>query len=83
MDDGRKVDLANLRKQMDDITLPAKERRRAYLVFTRIRKQLTDKTLVKLRVRMIRAKRAADMEEAEKLAEQIHQHVWRTYGYWI
>lgn len=83
MDSGREHDLYALHQELSDITLSVKERRRAYRTFCRIQRQIKDRHLTTMRHRMIRAKIDDNIPEAENIALQITEYIFKTYGYWI
>lgn len=77
MDNSRNPDLAALNQRFNDPTLSLAIRQRAYRAYQDIQAQVQDRTLVKLRYRLIGAHRANDEVEAGKLEKQIREHGWR------
>lgn len=80
MDTSRDVDLHRLKSMFNDHTKPSFIRQNAYKSFGNIRRQIKDRKLATLRLRLIRATRAEDAEAAPRL-EQLIQDYSRKMGY--
>lgn len=75
MDNSREHDLWILSRRMNDAMRPLWARKSAYRAYTKILDEMSDRKLVELRHRLIRANRASDINEAEKIELQIRDYV--------
>lgn len=82
MDSSREADLSALHKRFQDTDLPMGTRQQAYRTFQTIQSQVKDKGLNELRHRLIRAHRANDVHEAEKIEQQLKEYSYR-HGYQV
>lgn len=82
MDSSRDADLSALHNRFSDTSLPMWKRTQAYRTFQNIQRQLNDKGLAELRHRLIRAHRADDLHEAEKIEQQLKEYSYR-HGYQV
>jgi hypothetical protein len=62
---------------MSNEAAPALTRKRAWRSFNSILAQVRDRKLVTLRHRLVKARLAGDIAEAEKIEELIQEHSWR------
>lgn len=74
MDNSRDHDLADLNRRMNDPTKPMWVRQKAWRTFNKILSQVSDRTLVELRHRLIRANIANDVDAAERIELQIKDY---------
>lgn len=74
MDNSRDHDLAELSKRMNDPTKPMWVRKSAWRTFNKILSQVSDKKLVELRHRLIRANIASDVAAVAKIELQIKDY---------
>lgn len=78
MDNSRDEDLKALHTRFHDKSKSLRVRNLAYRTFQSIQAQVKDRTLVELRHRLIKAHRANDVIEVEKIESQIDEHTRRT-----
>jgi hypothetical protein len=75
MDQSREADLYYLHKQFHDVSLPMFERQLAYNTYCKIKKQLNDRTLTRLREKFVKASRVNDQEWMWKYRSQINEYM--------
>jgi hypothetical protein len=74
IDLGRKQDMMVLMAAVNDESRPLMQRRRAYRTCMSIKRKMSDKTISKLRLRLIAASIANDLPEIEKLGERLQEY---------
>lgn len=72
---GRAGELVRLNKDRNDYTLSKIVRQRANEAYVKISHQLKDKKLMSLRLRLIRATKARDMDIAERIQLQMRDYL--------
>jgi hypothetical protein len=80
MDEGRSNDLDHLTMVLHNPDETARHKRQARRAIDRIKKQMQDPTIKRLRERLIRAQQASDTVEAEKISNELQDYMKRTYG---
>lgn len=77
---GREADLEYLKSVSNDYSIPYATRKVAYRKFQNILRQVQDKELNEMRLRLIRATKARDAEFVENMTEKIRVYS-RKKGY--
>lgn len=80
MDESRLHDMAKLTAVLNDPAEPSRRKRMARRAIERIKQKVHDPYLKKHRERLIKASRAGDADEVEKISDLIHDYSMRTYG---
>lgn len=80
MDESRQYDMAKLTAVLNDPDESERHKRQARRAMDRIKQKANDPELKKQRERLIKAQRANDSNEIEKISDLIHDYSMRTYG---
>lgn len=75
IDKARELDLQELHKDMNDPKLPLYVRKRAYRAFEKVKSQLHDPILARMRERLHKASDAKDRLEVWKIRNQIKDYL--------
>lgn len=81
MDSGRKHDLEVLNRVLNDPAESDLHKRQARLAISKIQRVARDPVIASARERLIKAHRANDTVEAEKIGSYIREYQGRKYGY--
>lgn len=71
--------MMRFRKEMDNHSLPTITRKRAAHAYYRIKRQLRDRYLTKLRYEYMRADAANDAIAREHIGDRVSAHMYRVY----
>lgn len=80
MDNSRIHDLKLLHERFNDTSFNMRGRQAAYRKYQRIQARCKDRSLIKLRNRLVNAHQANDVDETDKIEQLARAYVWRTYG---
>lgn len=74
MDNSRDADLKALYERFNDPTISRAKRIAAHRAFESIQAKVKDRTLVRMRERLVKAHRANDTEEIEKIEQLVREY---------
>lgn len=79
MDNSRQFRLASYRREMRDYSLPSSTRKRAAFSYYRVKRQMKDKHLAKLRYQYMRADAVGDRLWRENIGDKVSEYMYRVY----